>query len=184
MHEKEDIRGINIRKDRKKKEGNIAVLSFGIEESAQAATGEVNKTEQYTAKKLAQTNRENMSRAKSTKEQNMANQAVKQCYACKAEDHEIKDCKKRRNILLRYTDSRYINTREMKENMEQYGTVISTRNKKSEYEKTQKESMVCFATDGRSKKINGRYKVQRPPGRMGCRNLPKKKTNIHRTKHS
>ena len=100
-----------------------------------------------------------MSRAKSTKEQNMANQAVKQCYACKAEDHEIKDCKKRRNILLRYTDSRYINTREMKENMEQYGTVISTRNKKSEYEKTQKESMVCFATDGRSKKINGRYKV-------------------------
>ena len=176
MHEKEDIRGINIRKDRKKKEGNIAVLSFGIEESAQAATGEVNKTEQYTAKKLAQTNRENMSRAKSTKEQNMANQAVKQCYACKAEDHE--------RSLLRYTDSRYINTREMKENMEQYGTVISTRNKKSEYEKTQKESMVCFATDGRSKKINGRYKVQRPPGRMGCRNLPKKKTNIHRTKHS
>ena len=104
LHEKEDLQGINIRKDRKGKEGSIAVLSFGTEEPAQAAIGEVDKTEQYTAKKLAQTNLENMSRAESTKEQNMTNQVVKLCYACKAEDHEIKDCKKRKNILLRYTD--------------------------------------------------------------------------------
>ena len=146
MHEKENLRGINIRKDRKGKQGNIAVVSFRTEEPAQAAIGEINKTEQYTAKKLGQNIWENLSKTESTKEQNVANQVVKQCYACKAEDHEIKDCKKRRNILLRYTDSRYTNTREMKERMEQYETVISIKNRKSEYEKTRKESMVCFGT--------------------------------------
>ena len=88
-----------------------------------------------------------MSREESTKEQNMTNQPVKLCYACKAEDPEIKDCKKRRNTLLRYT-----NIREMKEKMEQYGTVISVRNRKSEYEKTQKKSMVCFATEAEAKR--------------------------------
>ena len=40
----------------------------------------------------------------------------------------------------------------MKEKMEQYGTVISIRNRKSEYEKTQKESMVCFATEAEAKR--------------------------------
>ena len=39
----------------------------------------------------------------------------------------------------------------MKE-IEQYGTVISIRNRKSEYEKTQKESMVCFATEAEAKR--------------------------------
>ena len=38
----------------------------------------------------------------------------------------------------------------MKEKMEQSGTVISIRNRKSEYEKTQKESMVCFATEAQA----------------------------------
>ena len=88
-------------KNRNRKERNIAVLSFQTEESAQAAIGEINKTEQYTAKKLGQTIQENTPKTDSTKEQNMANQVVKQCYACEAEDHEIKDCKKRRNILLK-----------------------------------------------------------------------------------
>ena len=72
----------------------------------------------------------------------MANQVVKQCYACKAEDHEIKDCKKRINILLRYTDSRYTSTREMK----------------SEDENMQKESMVCFATETEAKRAMGDIK--------------------------
>ena len=115
MHEKQDLQGINIRKDRKEKKGNIAVVSFGTEESAKTAIGEINKTEQYTARKLGQNNRENMAETESTKEQNKANHVVKQCYACKAKDHEITDWKKRRNILLRYTDIRYRNTREMKE---------------------------------------------------------------------
>ena len=48
--------------------------------------------------------------------------------------------------LVRYTGSRYTSTREMKERTEQYGTVISIKSKKRKYEKTQKESMVCFAT--------------------------------------
>ena len=61
-----------------------------------------------------------------------------QYYACKAEDDEIKDCKKKRNVLLRYTGSRYISTKWMKQKMEQYGTVISIGNRKGEYEKTQK----------------------------------------------
>ena len=42
-------------------------------------------------------------------------------------------------MLLRYSDNRYTNTREMKEKMEQYGTVISIKNKKSQDEKTHKE---------------------------------------------
>ena len=150
--EKEALQGINIRKDRKGKEGKIPGLSFGTEESAQTAIAKTNKTEQYTATKLAQTNRENMSRADSTKEQDMANQAVTQCCACKTEDHEIKDCKKRINILPRYRGSRYTITREIKEKTEQYGTVTSIRNKKSEYEKTQKESMVCFAREPEAKR--------------------------------
>ena len=82
----------------------------------------------------------------------MANQVVKQCYACKVGDHEIKDCKKRRNILLRYTDRRYKNTRKINEKMEQYGKVISIRNKKTEYEKTQKENMVYFAKKAEAKR--------------------------------
>ena len=147
MHEKQDLKGIKTRKDRKGKERNIEVLSFGTEQSAQAGI-----EEQYTATKLGQSNQENTPRAESKKEQNMANQVVKKYYACKAEDHEIEDCKKSINILLTYTDSRYTNTREMKEKMEQYGTVISIRNRKSEYEKTQKESMVCFATEAEAKR--------------------------------
>ena len=152
LHEKEDLQGINIRKDRKGKEGSIAVLSFGTEEPAQAAIGEVDKTEQYTAKKLTQTNLENMLRAESTKEQNMINQVVKLCYACKAEDDEIKDCKKRKNILLRYTDIRYTNTREIKEKMEQYGTVINIRNRKNEYEKHKKRAWYVLQQKQKLKK--------------------------------
>ena len=41
-----------------------------------------------------------MSRAESTKEQNMTNQAMKLCYVRKAEDHEIKDCKMREIYYL------------------------------------------------------------------------------------
>ena len=41
-----------------------------------------------------------------------------------------------------------------------------------------------FFNRSRSKKSNDRYKVQLPPGRMGYRNLPEDKTNMHRTKHS
>ena len=69
-------------------------------------------------------------RTKSIKERNEANQVGKQCYACKVEDHEIKGYKKSRNISLRYTVNRYPSTREKKEKMEQYGTVISIRNRK------------------------------------------------------
>ena len=46
---------------------------------------------------------------------------MKQCYVCKADDHEIKDWKKRRNTLLRWTDSRHTIITEMKEKIEQYG---------------------------------------------------------------
>ena len=40
----------------------------------------------------------------------------------------------------------------MKEKMGQYGTVISIRNRKSEYEKTKKQSMVRFATEVEAKR--------------------------------
>ena len=78
-----------------------------------------------------------MPTTESTKEQNIGNKVVKQCYTCKAEDHEIKDWKMKRNMLLRYTDSRYTNAREMKEKMEQYGT-ISIRNRKMNMRKHKK----------------------------------------------
>ena len=135
------LQGINIRKNRKGKEGDVEVLSFRTEESVQAAIREINKREQYTTEKLAQTNQENMSRTESTKEQNMTKQAVKLCYACKEEDHEIKDGKKKREILFGYTDTRYTNTKEMKERMEQYGTVVSIRNRKSKYDKKRKKKV-------------------------------------------
>ena len=53
-------------------------------------------------------------------------------------------------MLLRYSDNRYTNTREMKEKMEQYGTVISIKNKKSQ-DDTQR-SMVCFTTEVEAKR--------------------------------
>ena len=34
MHDKQNLQGINIKKDRKLKEGNIAAVSFGRAESA------------------------------------------------------------------------------------------------------------------------------------------------------
>ena len=40
----------------------------------------------------------------------------------------------------------------MNEKIEQFGSVISIRNRKSEYEKTQKESMVCFAIEPETKR--------------------------------
>ena len=46
FHGKEDLQGIKIRKNRKGTEGNITVLSSKTKESVQAATGEINKTEQ------------------------------------------------------------------------------------------------------------------------------------------
>ena len=42
--------------------------------------------------------------------------------------------------------------------------------------------MFCNRT--RNKKNSDRYKVQLPLGKMGCRNLPEEKTNIHRSKHT
>ena len=41
---------------------------------------------------------------------------------------------------------------EMKEKMEQYGAGISVKNRKSEYEKTQKERMLCFTTESEAKR--------------------------------
>ena len=49
--------------------------------------------------------------------------------------------------------------------------------------KNTKRKHGMFCSRSRSKKSNDRYKVQLPPGRMGCRNLPEEKINIHRTKH-
>ena len=61
--------------------------------------------------------------------------------------------RKDKNILLRYTDRRYTSTKEIKEKMEQYGTVISLRNRKSEYEKTHKGSMVSFKIESEGKRV-------------------------------
>ena len=67
-------------------------------------------------------------------------------------------------MVLRYTDIRDTSIKEIKEKMEQYGTVISIRNKKSEYEKIQKESMVyMFCNTIKRKNNNDRHKTQLPP---------------------
>ena len=76
---------------------------------------------------------------------------MKECYARKADDHEIKDRKKERNLLLRYTNSKYTNIREMTEKMQQYGTVTSIKNKKGEFEETQKESVVFLQQNQKQK---------------------------------
>ena len=82
FHKKEDLKDINIRKDRKGKEGNIAVLLFETEETTQAANGEVNKTEQYTGKKLGQANRANTPRTESTKEQKQYGKSNSEAMLC------------------------------------------------------------------------------------------------------
>ena len=67
MHEKQDFKAkTSVKIEIERKEIFLGV-SFGTEESAQAAIGEINKTEPHTAKKLGQNNWENMPRAKSTK---------------------------------------------------------------------------------------------------------------------
>lgn len=51
LHEKQDLEGINIKKDRKIKERYTAVVACGTGEYAETATGEIKKTEQFTHKK-------------------------------------------------------------------------------------------------------------------------------------
>ena len=58
--------GINFSKVRKGKEV-VSVVSFGADESAKAAIGEINKIEQYTTKKLAQNKQNSTQRTESTK---------------------------------------------------------------------------------------------------------------------
>ena len=70
---KEDLQGINIRKDRKEKKEKYCSTFIW---NRIIRTGS-NWKNQYFAKKLAQTHWENMLKAESTKEQNIANQAVK-----------------------------------------------------------------------------------------------------------
>ena len=72
---------------------------------------EINKTEQYTAKKLGKNNLCNASRTKNMQKRNKANQVGKQSYACKADDHKIKNCRNGRNTLLRLSDNRYTSTK-------------------------------------------------------------------------
>ena len=60
---------------------------------------------------------------------------------------------KRKEIY--YLDKLTVDTkiiRETKEKMEQYGAGISVKHRKSEYEKTQKERMLCSATESEAKR--------------------------------
>ena len=76
---------------------------------------------------------------------------------------KIKDCKERRHILVRSTDSRCTSAKEKKEQLEKCGTMTRLRNRKSEYEKTQKESMVCSTTQSEVETAMIDNKVQLPP---------------------
>ena len=69
----------------------------------------------------------------------------KKCYACNSSEHQIKECTKKKNILVKYKVRGYTySERELKEMMEEYGKVKRIKSRKSSYDSSFKKSMICY----------------------------------------
>ena len=69
----------------------------------------------------------------------------KKCYACNSSEHQIKECTKKRNILVKYKERGYTySERELKEMMEEFGKAKGIKSWKSSYGCSFNESMICY----------------------------------------
>ena len=87
-----------IRKDGEGKIGNIAIVTFSTEESAEKAITGKNKTNKYIAKKYEyETSSEVLLTNQEKQRTELQNQKLHpvECYACGSSNHIIKDCNKK-----------------------------------------------------------------------------------------
>ena len=124
-----------IRKDGKGKIGNIAIVTYSTEESAEKAITGINKTNKYIAKKYEyETSSEVLLIQETDQEKQRAELRIKklhpiECYACGSSNHIIKDCNKKYNIYVSYREEETLNETEMRQIMEEYGKVKKSQNK-------------------------------------------------------
>ena len=142
-----------IRKDGEGKIGNIAIVTFSTEESAEKAITGKNKTNKYIAKKYEyETSSEvlliqEISQEKQRTElQNQKLHPV-ECYACGSSNHILKDCNKKYNIYVSYREEETLNETEMRQIMEEYGKVKKVRIKHDRYGYQQQRAMICFSNE-------------------------------------
>ena len=140
-----------IRKDGEGKIGNIAIVTFSTEESAEKAITGINKTNKYIAKKYEY---ETSSEVLLIQEINQEKQRTElqnqklhpvECYACGSSNHIFKDCNKKYNIYVSYREEETLNETEMRQIMEEYGKVKKVRIKCDRYGYQQQRAMICFS---------------------------------------
>ena len=112
-----------IRNSGKGKIGNIAIVTFSANDSAEKAIIGINKTNKYIAKKyeyetnsevllIQETNQENQR----TEVQNQRLHPV-ECYVCGSSNHSIKNCNIKYNIYSSYREKETLNKTEMRQIM-------------------------------------------------------------------
>ena len=139
-----------ISKDGKWNIGNIAVVTFSSEESAEKTITGINKTNKYIAKKYED---ETSSEVLLIQEINQEKQRTEvqnqklhpvECYTCGPSNHIIKDCNKKYNIYVSYREGETLNETEMRQIMKEYGKVKKVRIKRDRYGYQQQRAMICF----------------------------------------
>ena len=142
-----------IRKDGKGKIGNIAIVTYSTEESAEKAITGINKTNKYIAKKYEyETSSEVLLIQETDQEKQRAELRIKklhpiECYACGSSNHIIKDYNKKYNIYVSYREEETLNETEMRQIMEEYGKVKKVRTKHDGYGYQQQRAMICFSNE-------------------------------------
>ena len=139
-----------IRKDGEGKIGNIAIVTFSTEESAEKAITGKNKTNKYIAKKYEyETISEVLLTNQEKQRTELQNQKLHpvECYACGSSNHILKDCNKKYNIYVSYREEETLNETEMRQIMEEYGKVKKVRIKRDRYGYQQQRAMICFSNE-------------------------------------
>ena len=157
-----------IRKDGKGKIGNIAIVTFSTEESAEKAITGKNKTNKYIAKKYEyETSSEVLLTNQEKQRTELQNQKLHpvECYAFGSSNHIIKDCNKKYNIYVSYREEETLNETEMRQIIEEYGKVKKVRIKHDRYGYQQQRAMICFSIEKEAAiaiKETNKYKRWKP----------------------
>ena len=188
---------MKIRQDGNGETGNIGMVCFETKEQANTALQELKEQERYTVKEYktrqSKESTENAQHppkdiqktAESPYQPNNNIEGVdnskrnKQCYSCNSDDHQIKDCQRKTNILVRHRENRIITEEEMNEIMAQYGEVKRIKSREENYTSIYHESMmVCFATEEEAERAIHEVKQQ---DKWDAQHYQKRRTERNRT---